>query len=339
MSCSAASRTLQQNKHTDPRTNSPVRAPHIKKAMKVTARSTVSTLSVILGVCITPTVAIAQASAHGAPPTAGFADPTPEQQRLLGSDTPAGGGSVTTVTPAQVHAFSSGNPAYANAAPPRYTYTAPPAYPYSPRPSPVGYRYSDGAQSGTSDARADASGGGSTTDRPQKEEHFRIGVLGGLGFPRALAVEGMVKLEKVLGLGLEYATTPNYTVSGAETSFWALSATLRVFPFKDGFFLGLRGGRQHLGGEGTITVAPYGRIHESVAIDTTFLNPRIGFLWTWSPGFTLGIDAGVQIPIGVTVASSVPPGTGVDQEVLSVAQTIGNSPLPTIDLLKLGFLL
>jgi hypothetical protein len=321
--------------------------------MKVTARSTVSTLSVILGVCLTPTVAIAQASASGAPPTAGFADPTPEQQRLLGSDTPAGGGSGTTVTPAQAavaarpmgyapdpgHAFSSGNPAYANAAPPRYTYTAPAAYPYSPRPSPVGYRYGDGAQPGTSDARADDTGGGSTKDRPQKEEHFRIGVLGGLGFPRALAIEGMVKLEKVLGLGLEYATTPNYTISGAETSFWALSATLRVFPFKDGFFLGLRGGRQHLGGEGTITVAPYGRIHESVAIDTTFLNPRIGFLWTWSPGFTLGIDAGVQIPIGVTVASSVPPGTGVDQEVLSVAQTIGNSPLPTIDLLKLGFLL
>lgn len=322
--------------------------------MKATARSTFSTLGVILGVCTTSAVSLAQSLPGNAPPTAGFADPTPEEQRLLQGDsksnTPVGGSAVASATPAPIAAPPPvATPQYTAAAAPAYqvpayasapprTYAAPrqSAYVYSPPPS-QNARYAYGS-SPASDATADRGGDGASKDKPAKEEHFRIGVLGGVGFPRPLAIEGMIKVERLIGLGVEYSTLPSLTISGVDTSFWAIAATLRVFPFKDGFFLGVRGGRQHLGGEGTVTVAPYGSFRESVTIDSTFVNPRIGFLWTWSPGITLGIDAGVQIPVGATVSSSLPAGT-VNQEVMDVAQALGNTTLPTIDLLKVGFLL
>ena len=317
--------------------------------MNGTARFKVSTLGVILGACLCPLTALAQATS-GAPPTAGFADPTPDEQRRLTGDAKVGGGSsaasFAAPAPASLapRAYASAaptrapaRPAYDYAAAPRYTYTAPAQYAYQgPSGGAAGYRY--GATS-TGDVRTDDSGGGASKDKSKKAEHFRLGILGGVGFPRPLALEGMIKLERVLGLGIEYSTTPTLSISGTDTSFWALAATLRVFPFKDGFFLGVRAGRQHLGGEGTVTVAPYGSFRESVTVDTTFLNPRLGFLWTWDSGVSLGIDGGVQVPIGVTVASTLPRGTGVDQEVMDVANAIGNSPLPTIDLLKVGFLL
>src|SRR5262249_42708249 len=43
-----------------------------------------------------------------------------------------------------------------------------------------------------------------TPEEPKKEsrrtDHFRIGVLGGVGFPRPLSLEGMVKIENLLGI-------------------------------------------------------------------------------------------------------------------------------------------
>jgi hypothetical protein len=189
------------------------------------------------------------------------------------------------------------------------------------------------------DATSDRGGDDDGSRAKKDDEHFRIGVLGGVGFPRPLAIEAMVKVEKMLGLGLEYSALPDLSISGVETSYYAVAGTARFFPFKDAFFIGLRVGRQHVGGDANVTIAPYGTYKESVTVDSTFLNPRIGFLWTWSPGFTVGIDAGIQVPVGATVASSLPAGTQVDKQVMDIAQTLGNSTLPTLDLLKLGILL
>lgn len=176
---------------------------------------------------------------------------------------------------------------------------------------------------------------GRETDR---RDHFRLGVLGGLGFPRPLAIEGMVKLEKVVALGVEYSVLPTFSVSGVETTFHALAADARVFPLRGPFFIGFRAGHQHIGGVGTLRV---NGLAESggVTVDTTFVNPRIGFLWTFEPGFSVGIDGGVQIPISPTVSNTLPAGSVANQEAMRVANAFGTSILPTIDLIRLGFLL
>ena len=178
----------------------------------------------------------------------------------------------------------------------------------------------------------------------RRTDHVRFGVLGGVGFPRPLAIEGFVKIEKLVGVGVEYSVLPTLDISGVETSFYAVAADARVFPFKNAFFVGLRAGRQHLGGNSNMTISGLGVVRESASVDTTFINPRLGFLWTWEPGITLGIDAGVQIPVSSSSTSSIPQSAipasvTVDDDIMRVTNTLGKNVLPTVDLLRLGFLL
>ncbi len=72
-------------------------------------------------------------------------------------------------------------------------------------------------------------------------------------------------------------------------------------------------------------------------VDTWFANPRVGALWTFKSGFSIGFDAGVELPMtssvsGSSQAMAIPALT-------SAASTLGKTVLPTIDLLQMGALL
>jgi hypothetical protein len=184
---------------------------------------------------------------------------------------------------------------------------------------------------------------------PNAGEHFRIGPLVGVGFPRPLAVEGLVKIERVIGIGAEYSFLPKVNLFGADTTFKAIAADVRVFPFKGAFFVGARAGRQWLDARTTVSVGQggttVGSFTETMEAATWFVNPRVGFLKTWDSGITLGIDAGVQFPINPTYERSGPAttagaaaNTGVDNTLRGVAGALGNNITPTIDMLRLGFM-
>jgi hypothetical protein len=59
---------------------------------------------------------------------------------------------------------------------------------------------------------------------------------------------------------------------------------------------------------------------------------------TSSAGLSLGVDAGVQIPLGVSAWSSIPAGSRLGNEAASLADTFGRYVLPTVDLLQIGVL-
>jgi hypothetical protein len=182
-----------------------------------------------------------------------------------------------------------------------------------------------------------------------RKDNLQLGGLIGAGFPRPLAIEAMVKVQRLVAVGVEYSLLPEITISGVHTSFWAVAADMRVFPLRNGFFVGLRAGRQHLAADTILAVGPQ-LIPLETEVQTTFLNPRVGILWTWSSGITLGIDAGLQIPVssrtsGALAASDglvLPPGVqGMDiiDRVRGVADYLGESTIPTFDLLRFGLLL
>src|SRR5258708_24707900 len=108
------------------------------------------------------------------------------------------------------------------------------------------------------DPRRDSSDADKEREGTRRVDHVRVGVLGSVAFPRPLAIEGLVKLERIVGLGVEYSLLPQLTIQGVQTHFCAVAAAARLFPFKNAFFVGLRAGRQHLGGEGTVTAAGFG---------------------------------------------------------------------------------
>ncbi len=177
-------------------------------------------------------------------------------------------------------------------------------------------------------------------------EHLQLGALVGVSFPRPLSVEGVVKLERLFAVGAEYSALPALTVSGVQVSAWAVTGSARFFPFRGPFFLGLRAGRQHVLAAASASAYGY-TVPVGLNVDTTFLNPQLGFLWTWRPGFSLGVDVGVQIPLSSQAASSVQaaiplplqPYVAPAQDTLeSVAKAAGQTTLPTIDLIRIGFL-
>jgi hypothetical protein len=64
--------------------------------------------------------------------------------------------------------------------------------------------------------------------------------------------------------------------------------------------------------------------------------PRLGWLGITDPGFTLGVDLGLQIPVSadVNVVSSSPSATTLE----SLARSLAALPMPTISL-RVGWML
>jgi hypothetical protein len=169
---------------------------------------------------------------------------------------------------------------------------------------------------------------------------IRIGAFAGIGLPRPLSVEGMLKIGDVVGLGLEYSVLPTVSASGVNATFSAIDADLRIFPLRNGFFVGVAAGRQQFAATSTIALPlGLGSLDERVSGESWFVNPRLGFLWTWSWGLTVGIDAGVQIPVATSFTNTIPSELAVSQTATDVAHFFGKDVLPTVDLLRLGLML
>jgi hypothetical protein len=167
----------------------------------------------------------------------------------------------------------------------------------------------------------------------------RIGAFGGVGFPRPVTVEGMIKIGKLVGIGLEYGTLPQTTISGASVGLSAIAADVRVFPMKNGFFLGVAAGHQQLTAQANVTLpAGLGSLAEQISGDTWFVNPRVGFLWTWSWGLTIGLDVGAQIPVTSSVTSTIPASVTAGQTALNIANVFAGDVIPTVGLLRAGLL-
>jgi hypothetical protein len=202
------------------------------------------------------------------------------------------------------------------------------------------------------DTSANARRSGARTpfsDRPAREaaeneerERVRFGPLVGVGFPRPLAIEALVKIKGLVAVGAEYSFLPRMNIAGADTRFNAIAADLRIFPFRGAFFIGLRGGRQWLEAAATVQYGPLA-LRETMAASTWFLNPRVGILHTFRSGFTLGIDAGVQLPISPSferagLAAAFGASGTIDPTLSMIADALGNGVTPTLDLLRVGFL-
>ncbi len=165
----------------------------------------------------------------------------------------------------------------------------------------------------------------------------RIGLLAGIGFPRPIELEGLADLGGFVALGAEYGVLPSVTIDGVDTNLWSLAVDVRAFPFRGPFFVALLAGRQHVGASTQITVESLGSAHEVLSLDSWFLNPCVGLLWTSRAGLAFGIDLGLQIPLAPNVSSTLP--LSLYPAAQRTIDTLGKSVLPTLDLLRVGILL
>jgi hypothetical protein len=172
---------------------------------------------------------------------------------------------------------------------------------------------------------------------PSGPRPLRVGVLGGIGFPRPLAIEALAVFSGLVAVGVEYGALPAITVDGVNAGLWSVAADLRVFPFQGAFYLGLRAGRQHARATTSIAAGSFGDATEILDLDSWFLNPRAGFLWTTRDGLSFGVEAGVQFPLSPGVSSSLP--LSLYPSAQHTIDALGSSVIPTVDLLRIGLLL
>jgi hypothetical protein len=243
-------------------------------------------------------------------------------------------------------------------APPAAAVAAPAAAPPAP---PSTSRQNDGTASLPKD---------DATVEPHDDTHgvfgpFRIGPVIGVGLPAFLSVGGAVKLTKYFGAGINYGIVPTLEFAyygEATVSYQGVGIYGHIHPFGGGFFLGASVGYAHVRGEYTdeFDISAYTGAVPGVddsfsytseaTMQTLVLTPELGYFYTFKSGFTMGVEAGLQIPIAPSeiefesrVDDRLPDAvverfvTPTDERVEDTLERVGQTILPTIGI-KLGWL-
>jgi hypothetical protein len=195
---------------------------------------------------------------------------------------------------------------------------------------------------------------------------FRIGFLLGGGLPSLMSFGGAIKLTRYLGAGLNVGLIPKVQLDyygEATLSYQEYDIYGRIFPTGGAFFFGAGAGYATVAGTFTnrFDVSMYQALAPGLpspldvtsegSVRTLVLTPQVGMQHTFSVGFTIGIDAGAQIPIAPSetdystrVPASVPQPvidqfvTPNDRKVEETLDTIGRTVIPTFNV-HVGWLL
>lgn len=176
--------------------------------------------------------------------------------------------------------------------------------------------------------------------------------------PNLVSFGGQMKLTRFLGFGVNIGVIPQAQLSlygKATLSYQEYDAYAHLYPFGGSFFLGAGVGYATMKGSlsqsvdipnsgsppQTVTVAA------DASVRSLILTPQIGYLYTTTPGFSIGIDIGLQVPIAPSQTSLTltfpeqAPKSAVDSVSADVNDTlhkIGQQVVPTVNL-KVGWLL
>jgi hypothetical protein len=180
-----------------------------------------------------------------------------------------------------------------------------------------------------------------------EDEHQTVHVgamLGLVSLPRPVDIEVFVKFADLMSLGFSFSDFPNLiadpllTAIGAKggttiarlDDFSSYEADVRFYPFRGAFFFGASLGHQSL--KGAVTDTSTGTSQTGTAdVQTLYVTPRAGFLWTWQSGFLLGADLGVQFQLSSDVSTTLPPLATADQRknLNNIVDAGSSYPLPS----------
>ena len=241
--------------------------------------------------------------------------------------------------------------------------------------------YQDAPFDNSDPASATATSDSNEPPKPEAKEEdssdiIRLGPVVGVGLPGLFSFGGLLKLTSYLGGGVNVSLIPSTKVSfygEATLSYQEYDVYGRIFPFGGGFFMGGGVGYATVKGsmKNTFDTSTYAAqaavagvsLPGSMSYDsqgsvrTMVVTPQIGYFYTTSIGFSIGLDLGAQVPVAPSEIKfnskfALPAGTPaivasqiqstyvapLDKKVEDTLQTIGRAPLPTINL-RVGWLI
>lgn len=186
-----------------------------------------------------------------------------------------------------------------------------------------------------------------TEDRGLLAPFGGFALVGG-GAPHLFEAQVLVTYARVVALGGSVATLPELSLTRNLTLARDRAETeVRVFPFRGSFFFGLGAGLART--RGTLTQQLRAFRSETPAkvsayVDTTLLEPKIGWTFRLPLHLALGVDAGLEIPVAtrapVFVTSQY--GLNVPTEgrgtLSATVRRVGALPVPVLAL-RLGMAL
>jgi hypothetical protein len=203
-------------------------------------------------------------------------------------------------------------------------------------------------------------------------DQFKIGPVIGVGVPSLVSFGATLKLTRYLGAGVNVGLIPKVKLSyygDATLSYQHYDIYGRIYPFGGGFFLSAGAGYATVKGTldrsetRTVTVPNIGSANVTASytgagsVRTLMLTALIGYFYTTSVGFSIGVDAGAQIPLAPSKIEfsrdlSITPRqyeaqamtfaadylTKSDRSVRDSLERIGRTVLPTVNL-RIGWIL
>lgn len=181
--------------------------------------------------------------------------------------------------------------------------------------------------------------------------------------PHYFGFHAAVGLPHPITYGLDYVHSSGYFSAGASVGSYSMKSddveislantdlALRYHPFAGAFYLGVMIGNQTITAKKAETITNGGftqTVNAEVKVEANTMTPHLGWMWGVSDGgLFVSFDLGMQNPSGVktTLTTDVDPTIASTQEykdleadVQKKGNDIGNTSLPYIGLLKIGYL-
>ncbi|OFZ78994.1 MAG: hypothetical protein A2583_09405 [Bdellovibrionales bacterium RIFOXYD1_FULL_53_11] len=171
----------------------------------------------------------------------------------------------------------------------------------------------------------------------------------GLPVPVGFGLEG--RITNLIGFSFDYQFFPTIKINTVTVGLNSYDGSLRIFPWERAFFLGVSGGLQTLSGNTTKSIVGIDTKIE-VVVKTYYVTPHIGWRWTWTNGFFMGMEIGAQIAAKadttLTITINNPNAALVtatadylkaEKDVKDMGNMVGSWPLPHFSFLQIGWYL
>lgn len=155
-------------------------------------------------------------------------------------------------------------------------------------------------------------------------------------------------LAGTIGVSIHKGMLPSQTIDGASVKLNNFEIGVKYYPLTGGFFVGLLKGKQEVDVSKSDTVMGT-PVNYYVNVKNDYLTPHLGYEWRFPGGLFLSMQLGWQLSSNAStnvstsedsnpLVTSNPDYQEQKQDAINIGNDLGNTDLPNVGLLQIGWL-